>query len=79
VSYDEWPPPGCCRDPATGRIRRATNAEIREAVRLLMKHRDIAEGYAQPQPLPAETLAFLDGLGANIPDSLRGDDQENAP
>jgi hypothetical protein len=73
---DEWPPPGQWRDPATGRTKRATKRELWEAERLLAKHRDIAEGYAQPAPLPAETLAFLDGLGANIPDSLRGDQED---
>lgn len=39
---DGWPPPGFWCDPATGKQWRATEAELREAARLLAKHRDLA-------------------------------------
>lgn len=60
----EWPPPGYVRDPATGKQRRATGAELYEAIRLLERHADIAEGLVWSRaPLPAEAVRFLAGLG----------------
>ena len=59
-----WP----CRDPATGKQRRASKAELREADRLPAKHRDIASGAVGGDlpEIPEESLAFIAGLGVNI-------------
>jgi hypothetical protein len=41
---DDWPPPGHLRDLESGREWKANKTELREANRLLAKHRDIASG-----------------------------------
>ena len=66
---DSWPPPSYVRDPS-GRQRRATGTELYEAIRLLAKHADIAEGLHRTgawsaAPLPVEAVSFLAGLGVD--------------
>jgi hypothetical protein len=51
---DGWPPPGYWRDPTTGKRWRSTDAEMREANRLLAKHRDVAQGKPTVNETPTE-------------------------
>jgi hypothetical protein len=44
IRDEPMPPPGYWRDPVTGEQWGATGAELREANRLIAKHRDIAAG-----------------------------------